>query len=268
MYKFNDWQDLSLKKDIERLLKQSAKSENTAWALSFDFAIAILVLCIDKLLDWQNSGSSGNFDTIYWCCVLFGFLPFILISITKLCKRIARTTAGMRTFSAEALVDLFDNELCVYIMMAQSYINMYDQVGSALEDAQQQSDGNSGAIADQKVLQTTDENGRVFAYIEACFYINKVITGLTKMSFAAEKIFSYSYDELITEKRVSLDRLMNMVRLLSELMKRTSVLKISRSNDVALTKTLNESSRKALQAFCQDMNNRLNCKLITEFEEY
>lgn len=262
MYKFNDWQDLSLKKDIERLLKQSAKSENTAWALSFDFAIAILVLCVDKLLDWQNSGSSGNFNTIYWYCVLFGFLPFILITITKLCKRIAKSTAGMLTFSAEALVDLFDNELCVYIMMAQSYIDMYDQDGSVLPD------GNLGAIAAQNALQTKDENGRVFAYIEACFYINKVITGLTKMSFAAEKIFSNSYDELITEKRISLDRLMNMVRLLSELMKRTSVLKVSDSNDIALTKTLNESNRKALQTFCQDMNNRLNCELITEFDKY
>lgn len=268
MYKFNDWQDLSLKKDIERLLKQSAKSENTALALSFDFAIAILVLCIDKLLDWQNAGSYGNFDTIYWGCVLLGFLPFIFISIAKLCKWIAKTTAGMRTFSAEALVDLFDNELCVYIMMAQSYINMYDQVGGSLTDTQQHNDGISGSTSGQNTPQTVDENGRVFAYIEACFYINKVITGLTKMSSAAEKIFSNSYDELITEKRISLDRLMNMVRLLSELMKRTSVLKVSDSNDIALTKTLNESNRKALQTFCQDMNNRLNCELITEFDKY
>lgn len=49
MYKFNDWQDLSLKKNIELLLKHSAKSENTAWALSFDFAIAIPVMRSRKL---------------------------------------------------------------------------------------------------------------------------------------------------------------------------------------------------------------------------
>lgn len=268
MYKFNDWQDLSLKKDIERLLKYSEKSENTAWMLSFDFAIAILVLCIDKLLDWQNVDGSGNFNAVYWCCVSFGFLPFFLLSVSKIWKRIARSTAGMRAFSAEALVDLFDNELCVYIMMAQSYANMCDQNGSSSETAQLENIEISGAKRNQNKQHNTDENYRVFAYIEACFYINKVIAGLTKMSFAAEKIFSNCYDELVTGKKVSLDRLMNMIRLLSELMKRTGMLKISRSTDIALTKTLNESSRKALQAFCQDMNARLNCKLITEFDEY
>lgn len=267
MYKFNDWQDLSLKKDIELLLKHSAKSENTAWALSFDFAIAILVLCIDKLLDWRNAGSSEKFDIIYGACVFLGFLPFIIISIMKLGKRIARSTAGMRTFSAEALVDLFDNDLCVYIMMAQSYVNMYDQDSNSLETTQPQSEDNSGPLGDQKEPKKMDENGQIFAYIEACFYINKVITGLTKMSFAAEKVFSNCYDELVTGKRVSHDRLVNMVRLLSELMKRTSELNIT-SNDIELTKSLNESSRKALQRFCQDMNTRLNCKLITEFAEY
>lgn len=158
MYKFNDWQDLSLKKDIEQLLKQSAKSENTAWALSFDFAIAILVLCIDKLLDWKNAGSSGNFDVIFGCCVFLGFLPFIIITIVKLCKRIASSTAGMRTFSAEALVDLFDNDLCVYIMMAQSYVNMYDQDNNSLENTQLQNEGNSGTLGDQKEPQNKDEN--------------------------------------------------------------------------------------------------------------
>lgn len=256
MYKVNDWQDLSLKKNIDKILKAQGKSEAIGVALSFDIAIAVIVLCVDKGIDAINDATSCCFgleknlsffeklDVVYPFVILgmLGLIPSIIVGVRFFISRLAKRMTVAHIRSADELVDLFDNELCVYAMMAQSYADM--------------------------LMTCNDASRKVFFYIQTCYYINKSISGLIKTQPQMTSIISDDSIELRTSKRISIDRVVNLVKVLIELIDSIKDTKIESSEDVGITKNMNSAKKEALEDYNKEINANFGKKLPTKIAEF
>ena len=92
---------------------------------------------------------------VSWITFIISLIPIIWLGIKYFIRFYNRKKRGSDIPNVSSLIDLFDNEICYYAMMAESYINKLDKSDDL--------DTNISTSVKQ------------FYFIETCFYINKPI---------------------------------------------------------------------------------------------
>ena len=113
-----------------------------------------------------------------------------------------------------------------------------------------------------------EDSKKTFYYIQACFYINKAIGGLIKTESQIGTVFTNQEVELRVGNKVSIDRLVNLITMLKDAINEVAQLRIQKTDDIELTKRMNESRREALQSFNMLVNKCFGKTLPTVLQEY
>jgi len=181
--KFSDWQDLSLKKNIEEINKTLKKKPLLNILLLVEIVIGICALCINIIaFNYQLNIS------LYWFVLIIFVtigLPLVLFLIVKLPKQNKRFLIKKQMI--KFYVDKFDNEICTYAMMANSFY--------------------------ENTIKEENEKIKYFYISQSCYYVNKCINELYIMKTLIQFIFlSKKGNEKIVDKQ----RLILMIKLLKE----------------------------------------------------
>ena len=188
--KVNEWQELSLKKDIEKILAILSHNQVTNYAMILEISAAGLVMLFDNILT-----SEGSHRRILFIILLIAFIaPYIILSIWYGKQLIMKRNRVYETYSISKLKDSFDNEICYHVMVADAYKRMLDT-----------------ALVDH------ESNIAMFYYIEICYYINKAKAAMHNMLFNTKKIFTNNPDEIIQKNKIQMSRLDNIINIIEEI---------------------------------------------------
>ena len=188
--KVNEWQELSLKKDIEKILRYLKKKRKTELFLSVEATIALLTLYLDV---FDKKDASVMRTIIFVIIVLITTITIIYYLKTKI-ESLKNKYKTYNSFSMHELVDLFDNDICYCIMTANSYYEMLKNVSAG-------------------------QNNNIFEfyYIETWYYINKTKYQLQRMIYKEKDIFTNDPNQIVNKNMISLTRLLNIIALIESL---------------------------------------------------
>lgn len=197
-HSINEWQDMSLKKEVEQISKELRNRKSFDKPLLLEIYIGIITLILDKMLDRNDCPIFRNI--LMWS--LFATATAILLY--SLCVVWKNYREQINKIKREAVqikpyVDMFDNNICYYALTASSFYSEYVEI-SALE----------GTPEDKCYKEK-----KVFYYIECNYYINKCIARLDRIQGVAQDVFTNSPEGVIKQSKIHITRLRNIVDLLS-----------------------------------------------------
>lgn len=194
----NEWQDFSIKKDIEKIFREIHNNKKYEKPLIIEITIAVITLLFDKFFDL-------NTKYILAQKIVFGLLSliafFILIFLLFIYVKDYFDTQNIIKKSKVAIrpyVDSFDNSICYYALTACSFY----------EELLQLSLNQSGEKTKEIIKKES------FFYIETNYYINKCIFELNKMENLFKNVFTESSEDVIYKSKVHFSRLKNLVDLI------------------------------------------------------
>ena len=213
--KANEWQELSLKKDIENIYKILYESKSDSSLLMVDIFMAVFSLWLDKVYN--------TFDSLWKCIVLSVIIaiPISIIIFRKIINKIRHYNSPYKAYSVETLVDVFDNKVCYYVLTAESYYQML------VENQDNQ---------DNSVLE--------FYFTEIWYYINKAKSELFSM-YNNENVFSEDIIKIQDDRLVLATRLKNVIDMIDYIG--------SNSND--LIKKINKKSNLKINDLQYQLND-------------
>lgn len=187
--KFNEWQEMALKKDMETIIKKLNTQEPIIYSLCWEIVLALGVIIVDRLFDTES------LNVCLWVSVvILAVLPPIAIIIYKMYKWIsAINRVNVGKYDVKNMVDIFDNQVCYWVMMCNSYCNLL----SDLKDK------------DKK-------NEKVFLYQEGCYYSNKSMQALYRMKPIVDKVFSNEKEKIIKNKNIAVYRLLSLLEMMNQ----------------------------------------------------
>ncbi len=244
--KVNEWQELSLKKDIEKIRKSIIKNQEVHHAIIFDLLIAVIAILIDKFLLPSNEASK---TWIFWILLTICLIPFLVILVKNIYTFAKKRQKRYETYSIPELIESFDNDICYYVMMADSYNQM-------LIDLIAQASNNTSNLAS-------------FYYIESWYYINKAKNKLCSMLFKTKYIFSKETSVVLKKNLISLNRLVNITLIMEDIRKSSNLL-IQNKALILSDKTsvdLNALYDKFYKEFVNEINQNFDNVLNINFEE-
>ncbi len=244
--KVNEWQELSLKKDIEKIRKSIIKNQEVHHAIIFDLLIAVIAILIDKFLLPSNEASK---TWIFWILLTICLIPFLVILVKNIYTFAKKRQKKYETYSMPELIESFDNDICYYVMMADSYNQM-------LIDLITQDSNNTSNLAS-------------FYYIESWYYINKAKNKLCSMLFKTKYIFSKETSLVLKKNLISLNRLVNITLIMEDVRKSSNLL-IQNKALILSDKTsvdLNALYDKFYKEFVKEINQNFDNVLNINFEE-
>ena len=232
--KVNEWQELILKKDIEKILKLISKNQSVHNAIIFDLVIAVVAILIDKLLTPEAEGRTWLFVILALLCVI----PFTVIAFKRVYNLLLKKNTSYKVFSITDLISTFDNDICYFAMMADSYNQM-------LNDAISHKDNN---------------NVILFYYIETWYYINKAKLKMSAMQYKTNQIFTNCPDLIISKNLISVTRIVNLVMILEDI--RESTNKLILNNELKLNDSsiilINKKYDEKYKPFVEEINKNFN----------
>ena len=186
--KVNEWQEMALKKDTEAIIRKLNSQEPVIFSLCWEVFFAIGAIIIDHLFDVETVSTS-----VWVICAVIAILPpfiTIVIKVTKWIYTIKRAQAGM--YNIKRFVDCFDNKICYWVMMGDSYSRILEK------------------------LQDGSQAEKVFLFQEGSYYNNKSIQALYGMKPVIDKVFSNDSKEVKEKGLISLSRLKNLLALIEK----------------------------------------------------
>lgn len=184
--KFNDWQEMALKKDMETIIRKLNTQEPLIFSLCWEIVLAVGTIIVDHLVD------TSEVSMCWWIAViLLAIVPPVVVLVCKLCKwllTIGKVKTGI--YDVKNMVDTFDNQICYWVMMCNSYCNLLSE------------ENNSEA--------------KKFLYQEGCYYNNKSIQELYHMKPVIDKVFSEQSDLITKNKYVAVYRLESLLELMKQ----------------------------------------------------
>ena len=186
--KFNDWQEMALKKDTEAIIKKLSSQEPIFFSLCWEIVLAIGAIIVDHLFDTEAVSVH-----VWIICVVLAVLPPLVILVVKITKWvivIRQVQAGK--YNVRSFVDTFDNQICYWVMMSNSY---------------------SRILSDSASRQKTE---RIFLYQEGSYYNNKSIQALYSMKPVIDKVFSNDSKTIIENNIVAVYRLLNILEMIHQ----------------------------------------------------
>lgn len=234
--KFNDWQEMALKKDTEAIIKKLNTQEPIIFSMCWEIVIAVGAIIVDHLFDTEEINIQ-----IWIICVALAVVPPLVIILVKTLKwviSIKKVKAGV--YNIRPFIDTFDNQICYWVMMCDSYSRLISTIPA------------------QK------KNERIFLYQEGCYYNNKSIQALYKMKPVIDKVFSADHKMVIKNNLVSTCRLFSVLEMMKqyqeELDNNIGTLQLERS--VTEQMNINCEFRKKIVSFISDVNQVFD----TQFE--
>lgn len=190
-----DWQSFSQKKDIEEIVKNTKDRNIIQFISTVEICLAIFSLLANSL--FKDAVPRWFSVTVIIISILALFFPFY----PSISRYIKRNLPGGDSPNAKSMVDLFDNDICYYVLMAESYS---DKIG--------------------KIDKSNVTNVDQFYFIETCFYINKAIYDLSLTS-NCPNLYSVQVEDLFLNKRISYTRLKNIFNILDNCIKQINCYK-------------------------------------------
>ena len=184
--KFNDWQEMALKKDTEVIIKRLNDQGKVIVSLVVDAMIAVISIVLDHLVDGQVVHSW------VWKLLIVSAvaIPAILLlsKIIKFLNSLGKARSGK--YSIKKYVDIFDNQICYFVMTCGSYSRLLKS-------------GTDISKEEQIVL-----------YQEGSYFNNKAMMLLYDMKPVIRKVFTNDASEVIKKTLVSFCRLSSLIRLI------------------------------------------------------
>ncbi len=185
--KFNDWQEMALKKDTETIIKKMSTQEPIFYSLCWEIVIAVGSIIVDHFFDTQKV----NIHIWIVCAVLAIIPPFLIIVIKSIKWVVSIRNAKAGTYNIKQFVDSFDNQICYWIMMCNSYNRLL------------------------YTMPNDKKSEKIFLYQEGCYYNNKSIHALYKMKPVLDKVFTDDPQKVVRSNLVATYRLVGLVEMLS-----------------------------------------------------
>ena len=188
--KVNEWQELSLKKDVEKIRRSISEKDVIDYAFMVEALLVFWTLVADKFIDFSNIKKVY----IYVIVIILFIAPFIVAGFAKIILKRIRV-GNYKSYSVSDLVDSFDNDICYCVMTADSYVQMLYEAMTLV--------GQNDSICN-------------FYYIEACYYINRAKYMLARMEYKVSHIFTKETDSVLSDGKILYYRLENVMDLISQ----------------------------------------------------
>ena len=227
--KFNDWQEMALKKDMETIIKKLHTQEPIFFSLCWEIIIALGTIIVDHLFDTEK-------NIILWVVVIVSaVLPPAVIIIYKTYKwlsSVKKVASGI--YDIKDMVDTFDNQICYWVMTCNSYCNLL-------------------ATMDKK-------NEKIFLYQEGCYYNNKSMQTLYHMKPIIDKVFSDKKEKIIGDNIVAVYRLLSLLDMMNQnqVDLDNSIKNIKNDPVIQEQLIINETYQALLCQFIEDLNNQFS----------
>lgn len=223
---FNDWQEMALKKDIEKIIRRMDSNDTVFYSVCWEITITFAAIFVESLIGIENIK----------CCILFlvfllAVLPPLIIISSKFIRLILKILEVRKgNLSIREFVDRFDNQVSYWVMMSNSY----------------------GKI----LLETeSEEEEFIFIYQEGCHYNNKAMDELYKMKPVIDKVFSNVQEKVKRKRLVEVQRLINTQDLIiaNQNMLDRCIVPYENHPPIIEQKKLNLEYRKAFEEFINDV---------------
>lgn len=257
--KVNEWQELSLKKDVEKILKLLSQKQTLDFSIIMDLAIAVVALLLDKLLEPAATGR----EWLFWLL----FIPSMLLlgwhAALFIIDIVKKHNSRYNVYSCQDLIDTFDNDICYYVMMADAYNQMLNEAIS----------NNTAANGNNGVSNGSNKNDLksvpVFYYIETWYCINKAKAKLYSMRHKTKQVFTTDEDDVVRKNRILLSRLVNIVMIMEEIRESTNGIIKNKLLDIPDKSaiTMNVKYDQNFEQFIKEINENFSNSLSLNFKE-
>lgn len=188
-----DWQTFSQKKNIEEIAKNTKDKNEIQLTAVVEIFMTIATIVADNVL-------SGALHAKVWILILvISIIPVIRLFSKLIIRFWRKKQPGSDIPNSQDMIDLFDNDICYYVLMAESYSKEF----------------NDAKKLKKECITETD----IFYFIETCFYVNKAIYNLSKTANNFNAIYSDDVDELYNNRKISITRLFNLLDILDSVIK-------------------------------------------------
>lgn len=190
--KFNEWQEMSLKKDVEKIVCILDQKKTLETSVLWEAFLALFAMALDHA-DIIDAIPNGKM-----ILTVVAAVPLVLMGVSAIKQR-KRITKEHKTFSRakSEFVDDFDNRVCYWAMTSSSFC-----------------DALSGKITG--LAKNELDESIPFIFQEANFYVNKSIDKLNVMKPCAAVIFNSG---VVYSKLIDAYRLETVIRILKEVRK-------------------------------------------------
>lgn len=138
---------------------------------------------------------SGVLHSFIWIGILIlSIIPIARLLYKYLRRFLKSKQPGSDIPDMQQMIDLFDNDICYYVLMAESYADELRKI-----------DKNTPGEVDK------------FYFIETCFYTNKAIYNLSLTTNVINRLYSDDVEELYKKRKISLTRLYNLFRIIDSI---------------------------------------------------
>ena len=214
-----DWQTFSQKKNIEEIAKNTKDKNDIQLTAVVEIFMTIASIFADNVL-------SGTLHSIVWILILAASsVPIIWLLSKYIIRFWKKNLPGSDIPNSQDMIDLFDNDICYYVLMAESYSKEFSDA--------------------KKIKKECITDVDRFYFIETCFYVNKAIYNLSKTANNFNVIYSDDVNELYNNRKISITRLSNLLGILD------SVTKIIEDNfDIISGVDKKENFRELFRKYC------------------
>lgn len=176
-----DWQSFTLRKDVEKIARHMSAIKVSALSLAVEM---LLVVC----------------GAVYEC---FKMLPFLLLSVIvaivpfiwTLIQHLYRKSSKEKLRnSVKSFISAFDNEICYYVMMSDSFYNM---------------------ITDEKEIAAKDS--LQFYYIESCYYLSKAVDGMAPLYYLKSRVLCDNATITREKGLIAMARMQNVINMIDRI---------------------------------------------------
>ena len=214
-----DWQTFSQKKNIEEIAKNTKDKNDIQLTAVVEIFMTIASIFADNVL-------SGTLHSIVWILILAASsVPIIWLLSKYIIRFWKKNLPGSDIPNSQDMIDLFDNDICYYVLMAESYSKEFSDA--------------------KKIKKECITEVDRFYFIETCFYVNKAIYNLSKTANNFNVIYSDDVNELYNNRKISITSLSNLLGILD------SVIKIIEDNfDIISDVDKKENFRELFRKYC------------------
>lgn len=223
MKKFSavDWQSFSMKKDIEKIRKSLQITKTVQLSILGEIALVVLSAALSNL--FVTPESLRKFWVVVIICSL---IPLVAPLGLWLYKKHENQRPGSNLIKPRDFIDVFDNEICYFILIAESYYSMLVETITEVD------------------IHTEVKR---FYFIEASYYANKAVSSLGPIAHIAKEVLTLRKDDVVEKRLISIARYNNVVTLLEAiyayLEERVTVLDVLENKDLIIDNNHDSLSR-------------------------